>query len=980
MKPPGTLFERRYALAWAALLASLLLTGLVWHGLRTQIRHNFEQHFDLRAREVVGAIESRMRDHEQILLGGAGLFDAADGRVDRAAWRAYVERLNLARNYPGIQGVGYSRLIAPRELAAHVAAVRAEGFPAYTVRPPGEREQYTAIIYLEPFTDRNLAAFGYDMLSEPTRERVMRRAGESGETAISGKVKLVQEIRGKVQAGLLMYVPVYDRKKDLSTPQARWAALRGFVYSPYRVSNLMRGILGERQAELDFALYDGEQETAEALMYDSAQEREDAPAAAAPVLSSTRLLFVHGQKWFVRLDSRPELEAELRSPLPLTVLALGAGASLLLFLLLVFLISRRDQAEAIARAMTAEIRRNQARLIEAEHAARENARYLQAILDNAVDGIITIDEQGTVQSFNRAAETIFGYQAAEVLGRNVNMLMPEPYHSQHDGYLRNYRDTGVARIIGVGREVEGRRRDGSTFPLDLAVSRSEHLGSPTYIGLVRDITERKRVEKMKSEFVSTVSHELRTPLTAIRGALGLVGGGALGAVSEPVGAMLKIASNNTERLLLLINDILDIQKIESGQMVFRFKSLEVSPFLRQLLLDLAAYGEQYDVRFELVREVAGAHVYADRERLAQVMANLLSNAAKFSPAGQRVEVAVSGLEKHWRISVTDVGPGIPEAFQPRLFERFTQADSTDARGKGGTGLGLAITKAIVEKHGGRIGFVTRPGAGTTFHVDLPLIAGGAAAEETRAPGGDAQPARVLVVEDDPDVAALIQRMLTDAGCVADVAHDAAQARALLARHGQAYQLMTLDIVLPGEDGLSLLHSLRASEATRRLPVVVLSLKADEARHELNGGAVNVLDWLSKPIDQARLVEVVRRAAASDRQPRVLHVEDDPDILRVIDAMLVEQCELTAATTLAAARAALLRQEFDLVLLDVGLPDGSGLELLDTIEHRVRPPRVVIFSAQDVSPADAGRVQAALVKSRTSNEELVRFLRETMRRA
>lgn len=1095
--PPLT---RRHALAWMTLLVSLLLTVLVWYGLRVQIRHSFEQHFELRGREVIGAIESRMRDHEQILLGGAGLFDAQAGHVGRAAWRAYVERLNLAHNFPGIQGVGFSQLIAPRELAAHTAAVRAEGFPAYAVRPPGEREQYTSIVYLEPFTDRNLAAFGYDMMSEPIRAQAMRRAGESGRTAISDKVKLVQETHGKVQAGLLMYVPVYDLQQDLASPQARWAALRGFVYSPYRVSDLMRGILGERQAEVDFAIYDGAQESAEALMYDSALERQDALRGNPPLLTRQQAVDVYGQTWTIRLSSRPELETEAESFLPWLVFFLGLGISATLFVALSVLISRRDHAERLALAMTEEIRRNELRLQQSEarlteaqrtaqignweldHAsgqllwsdeifrlfeidrarfaasyegflgvvhpedraavdaayadslrtrepydithrlrmadgrikwvhercstdfdpagkplrsrgtvqdvtrftdiqrqAQENSENLQAILDNVADGIITIDERGTVQSFNRSAEAIFGYAAREVVGRNVNLLMPEPYHSRHDEYLRHYRETGERRLIGIGREVQGRRRDGSAFPLDLAVSRSARGGQPLYIGLVRDITERKRIEKMKSEFVSTVSHELRTPLTSIRGALGLLTGGALGAMPAQAEAMLRIASNNTERLLLLINDILDMQKIESGQMAFRFENLDLMPFVRAALEDLASYGEQHGVRFVLAAGLEGARVYADKDRLSQVLANLLSNAAKFSPRGGQVEVAVGEHDDWLRLSVTDHGPGIPEEFQPKVFERFTQSDASDSRSRGGTGLGLAITQALVEKHGGRIGFDTRPGEGTTFHVDLPRLAEGKA----DVPQGDAVAARTglraLVVEDDPDVAALVQRMLADAGYAADVALDAAQARDLLARDAARYRFMTLDVMLPGEDGISLLRGLRAQAATHELPVVVLSVKADEARLEVNGGAVGVVDWLGKPIDQQRLLEAVRQAAAAaGHLPRVLHVEDDPDIRQVVGAMLRGQCDLVVAGSVAEARERLGQERFGLVLLDIGLPDGSGLDLLDTIEQRVHPPQVVVFSAQEVPPGYADRVSAALLKSRTSDKRLLEILLKMVR--
>ncbi|MDH4217079.1 MAG: CHASE domain-containing protein, partial [Gallionella sp.] len=265
-------FGRRNRPAWVVLLVCLSLTLAAWYGLRIQAVKNAGQQFGLHVNDVIDSIEERMRQHEQILLGGAGLFDAS-GAVDRAGWRAYVERLNLKENYPGIQGVGFSRIIQPAGLQAHISAIRAEGFPGYTVRPPGERSLYTSIIYLEPFTGRNLAAFGFDMMSEATRAKAMRMAAESGKTAISAKVKLVQETHGKEQAGFLMYVPVYRKNQPLTTTEERWKALQGFVYSPYRADDLMTGILGKRILKLDFVIFDGEEEADGARMFVSADEQ-----------------------------------------------------------------------------------------------------------------------------------------------------------------------------------------------------------------------------------------------------------------------------------------------------------------------------------------------------------------------------------------------------------------------------------------------------------------------------------------------------------------------------------------------------------------------------------------------------------------------------------------------------------------------------------------------------------------------------------
>jgi DNA-binding response OmpR family regulator len=358
----------------------------------------------------------------------------------------------------------------------------------------------------------------------------------------------------------------------------------------------------------------------------------------------------------------------------------------------------------------------------------------------------------------------------------------------------------------------------------------------------------------------------------------------------------------------------------------------------------------------------------------------MSNAAKFSPLGSKVEIsAARHHDGRVRIAVTDYGPGIPEDFKSRIFQPFTQSDASDTRTKGGTGLGLAISKAIIERHGGQIDFITREGIGSTFYIELPEMRGSeeSGADEPHMLPGSLR-ACVLIVEDDPDIAALIRRMMTEAGFDSDIACTAGQARQLLDEQGGQYRLMTLDLMLPDEDGMSLLESLRRNAATRELPVVVVSLEADEVKRQLVGGALDIRDWLQKPIDAERLIGVVRAACGTSSQPQVLHVEDEADTRAIVRAMLQPYCEVKSADTIEAAREALARHKFDLVLLDIGLPDGSGLDLIEIIGQHVSPPRIVIFSAMDVSKEYADKVSAVMVKSRTGNEELLRILLQSMR--
>jgi len=363
----------------------------------------------------------------------------------------------------------------------------------------------------------------------------------------------------------------------------------------------------------------------------------------------------------------------------------------------------------------------QRQLVELQEARRQieaSGRKLALFAERAPIAVLELDAKGVVHEVNHAAELLFGYAAGELVGNSVKQIVLPKYHADFD---RDWGALIASRQPMAGVKVRNPRRDGLSVVCDWTVT---PLVSPdgTIISVIaqgRDITAQLEAERMKKEFTSTLSHELRTPLTSIIGSLQLINAGVLGDVPKDVAELTEVAERNGQRLLDLINDILDIEKIESGKLTLMPEVIRVDELVREAMLLNKGFGDRFHVRFEALGELLTREVTADRKRLLQVMTNLLSNAAKFSPEGEVVAITTEEVAGRLRIGVHDKGPGIPEAFRARIFGRFNQADSTATRQKGGTGLGLAICKRLIEMMQGQIGFHDREGGGTIFWFELP---------------------------------------------------------------------------------------------------------------------------------------------------------------------------------------------------------------------------------------------------------------------
>jgi PAS domain S-box-containing protein len=360
-------------------------------------------------------------------------------------------------------------------------------------------------------------------------------------------------------------------------------------------------------------------------------------------------------------------------------------------------------------------------LVELDEARRQveaSGRKLTLFAERAPIAVLEIGADGILHEVNHAAELLFGYAADELMGGHVKRLVRPKYHADFD---RDWAGLIRTREPLAGVLVRNPRRDGIDIVCEWTVTPLVNADGQliSVIAQGRDVTAQMEAERLKKEFTSTLSHELRTPLTSIIGSLQLINAGVLGEVPKDVTELTEVAERNGQRLLDLINDILDIEKIESGKLALNPEVIRVDELVRESMLLNKGFGDRFKVRFEARGALSGREVNADRKRLLQVMTNLLSNAAKFSPEGETVQISTEDRGQALRIGVHDRGPGIPEAFRARMFGRFNQADSTTSRQKGGTGLGLAICKRLIEMMNGHIGFEDREGGGTTFWFELP---------------------------------------------------------------------------------------------------------------------------------------------------------------------------------------------------------------------------------------------------------------------
>lgn len=689
---PRPLWRSRLSSVGVPLLISCSIMVLIFLRASSIEEDNLRSRFHQQSKLMSTAVKFRFELYSHSVRSIERLF-AASTHVERHEFSAFAS--NLPSDYPGVRALGWSPRISQQQRASYEAQMAAQGNADFHISQrnaagnfivASARDSYLPVTYIVPLESNN-KALGYDIASEPVRNNALQRAQNTGDLAMTAPITLVQDARQ--EPSVLMFYPVYRGAPPPNEVTERQQRLIGYATAVVRISDLMNTALSDYStADFDLQLIDNT-DASPMLAYGSADI--SVPAYAQKMIwqeawtiggRGLQLTIAPSSDFLQRNQSRQSW-AQL------------VGGLLLCSLLGGFLLSITGRAAQV---------RSQ---------VKQRTLELSAILENAAEAILIFDQQGRIERANPAACQLFGYSEKTLLKQPLGALLPQ---------LNNEFAASLDSLLGNDIQVQGRHANAQPLQLEISLSHFALPDRQLNICLLRDIAARKRVEQLKNEFISTVSHELRTPLTSIKGSLGLLAAGVLGKLPAPAQELVDIAQSNSERLVSLVNDILDIEKLEFSENPLELTVTDLHPLLQQALAQNQGYADSFKVQLHLDDSSLSTPlmVAIDSLRLQQVLSNLISNAVKFSHPEGRVEISAALHDEYVEVAVRDYGLGINDEFRARIFQKFAQADGSDTRSQGGTGLGLSICKTLMKRMHGEIDYHSVAGQGSTFYFRLPL--------------------------------------------------------------------------------------------------------------------------------------------------------------------------------------------------------------------------------------------------------------------
>ena len=737
LEEPDSFWQsHREKFAWLILILNMLITFYFWKTINNAAYKDAETRFAFRTEQIRADIEDRIRIYEQVLRSGIGLFKSS-GNVARSEWKNFTKALQIEKEFPGIQGIGFSLKITPEDKEEHIRQIQAEGFPDYKIKPEGEREEYTSIIYLEPFDVRNQQAFGYDMFSQVVRREAMEKARDTGETAISGRVTLVQEIDENTQSGFLIYLPLYKKGMPVDTLNQRRMALHGYVYSPFRVTNLMRGILGPGSKDIDFEIYDGVEIKKSELMYDSDEsgpgERNGQGSSKNihHMFSDTKVLDIHDHLWSLGFKTLPSFEASIDSNKSTFVLLLGGLFSLLCFVVIQGAFTTRKQALQYASNLLQKMKTNEERLSYA--------------LEGTNDGIWDWNIITGEVYFSPRAMTMLGYEPLELEGNiktwedlthpddkqwvmnalNKHLENKAPiYETEHrlktkSGEYAWILDRGKVfsrdedgkplRMTGCHSDITLRKKaaeelqrhrnhlselvDERTFELNQSREKLHHADKLTSLG----------------KLVGSVAHEFNNPLYGVINLVEQLGDDLSPKNREKFS---KVAKKECWRMADMIKNLQNFYKPSEDHI----SSVDLNKLVDEVLLVIGKDIKKKGIKIkkEYCDNLAAVKMVEDQ--IKQVVINLMQNASDaISESDGEIRLSTEQSNSHITLKIQDTGEGISEENIKDIFDPFYTT-----KGVKGTGLGLSVSYGIIKKHGGDIKVKSEFDKGSTFTITIPI--------------------------------------------------------------------------------------------------------------------------------------------------------------------------------------------------------------------------------------------------------------------
>jgi PAS domain S-box-containing protein len=968
---------------WPVLMLALCLTVTIgaWHAAAHYTERRINEQFSALADAAWRQIDYRLANYRRLLQAGKALFDASE-RVTADEWHSFASSFNIEDAFPGTQGLGFAEWVPAAGVPAFEAA-RQGHWPGLRVWPPVRQGHGAIVTYLEPHNVRNDRAMGFDMYSEPGRRAAMQAAARLGRIGSTGVVVLVQEIAANRQSGFLMYQPVYRHGAPRGTPAERLAALSGFVYSPFRLGDMIGSMVGP-DAPFTLRIWDGPAARGR-LIFRNDPARDGANRYQRPLsLAQALAIDETGRYWTVELTASDVFEASVDRHSSLLILGLGTLISLLMFEVVKSLATTRSRALRLAQDMTQAVHEQQ-RAVQ-----RSEARLRLFTASVRSHAIIFLDGAGNVEAWNEGAANLFGYSDEEAVGR------PPPVWDDADaGTIALAQATATGTCAGLRTFV---CKNGQTFlgEMQLSAVRPDGAGPPTgFAFIVRDVTEAQAAEEQmrrakehaesasqaKSSFVANMSHELRTPMNAVLGLATLLGRTRLDSEQQNFVNMIR---SSGQTLLAVLNDVLDFSKIEAGRI-----ELNPVPMAPDALAQVAAalMAVSGGGRLRLVVDVDPAlplEVVADPLRLEQILTNLIGNALKFTERGAVHCLLRAGGERDGSlllvVEVNDTGIGMDPGQLQRLFSPFVQADASMSRRFGGTGLGLTIARGLAERMEGRIDVSSVPGSGSTFTLTVPVrpVPEPADRYPLAAPWRDLE---VLLFESDPDVTAALAHATGRWGWRLHPVNDFDQARDTLGGSGPLPYRLAL--IGPGSQGVTPLALLQPRRerlpagfaliqisagfapplagAAQAFPFALVHAPATRATLH---AALAQLAQAPAPVAVAATTPVPAMSPAPARPLAGMHVllaEDHPVNQTVAVTMLrYAGAEVTVADNGRAAVDALRRDagRYAVVLMDVQMPEMDGLQAARVVRDTLGLALPIVAMTAGVTEAERAACRAA----------------------